>query len=166
MHVFPNDWGAILLPQAPLLELVARGTAIYIFLFIVLRIVDRRQYGGIAVSDFLVVLLIATAVRNGLTSDYTTIGDAIVSGLTLILWDHAVNALAFHIRPLRDLLREKPMPVILHGDVLRDNAREQLLTLGEIREKLREHGIESVRDVDAAYIEPDGSFSVIQRTAS
>jgi uncharacterized membrane protein YcaP (DUF421 family) len=40
--------------------------------------------------------------------------------------------------------------------------RREFITLEELREKLREQGIERLADVKAAYLEGDGQISVIR----
>jgi uncharacterized membrane protein YcaP (DUF421 family) len=42
------------------------------------------------------------------------------------------------------------------------NLREEFLTVDELKSKLREKGIEDVRDVKHAYLESDGEVSVLQ----
>ncbi len=40
--IWPNDWGAVLLPDASLVELLFRATTIYLFLYLLLRFAGRR----------------------------------------------------------------------------------------------------------------------------
>ena len=54
-----------------------------------------------------------------------------------------------------------PIQVIDEGKLLRKNMRREFLTLDELHMQLREEGIERVEDVKAAFIEGDGSVSVI-----
>lgn len=45
------DWAAIFVPQHSLIELALRGTVMYLAIFVMLRLVLRRQVGGIGTSD-------------------------------------------------------------------------------------------------------------------
>lgn len=120
-----------------------------------------RQLGRFGVTDLLVLLLLAASVRMGLTGDHFTVGDAIVSATVLISWDQLMNALAYRVKPLRTLLRQDPIPIVEDGAVNTRHARKELLTETDIMEKLRERGVDSLEQVQKAYVEPDGRISVI-----
>jgi uncharacterized membrane protein YcaP (DUF421 family) len=42
------------------------------------------------------------------------------------------------------------------------NMRREFITMDELRQKLREQGIEDMKQVKAAYLEADGQISVIR----
>lgn len=163
MHWWPDAWAPILVPNAPITELVVRVSAIYLFLWVFLRVMPTRQLGRFGVTDLLVILLLATSVRLGLTGRHYTVGDALLSAAILIGWDRGMNALAYHITPLRRVMRQDPVPVVRDGEVVRKTARRELLTETDIMEKLREQGIDELADVRVAYVERDGRISVIPR---
>jgi uncharacterized membrane protein YcaP (DUF421 family) len=66
------DWESVFVPSLSLLEIVLRGSLIYLFLFIVLRVL-RRGAGTIGISDLLVVVLIADAAQNAMGSEYKSV---------------------------------------------------------------------------------------------
>lgn len=162
MEWWPADWSAILVPEAPLAELVVRGTLIYAFLLVMMRIAGRRLLGRFSMTDILVTLLLAVAVRDGLTGPYQTVGDAAVSGAVILGWDIVLDRLAFTSGLARRVLRHGPLKIIEEGELLEDAAKENLLTEAELMEKLRARGVTSVSQVSEAYLEQDGSFTVIR----
>jgi len=56
------DWSSVFLPDAPFLEIIVRGSVMYLALFIMLRIVLKRQAGTLGMTDLLLITLLA---RNG-----------------------------------------------------------------------------------------------------
>src|SRR3954464_5411121 len=54
-------------------EILVRGTAIYWFLFLLFRFVLRRDTGSMAISDILLVVLVADAAQNAMAGDYKSI---------------------------------------------------------------------------------------------
>lgn len=160
---WPDHWAPILLPHAPIAELIVRGAAIYVFLWAVLRIAPRRQMSSFAVSDFLVLLLLATAVRDGLTGQHYGVGDAMITALVLIVMDRLLDALIWSFPAARGFLRAAPLEVIADGRLNERAMRKEKLTESELMEKLREHGVDEVGRVKRACIEPDGRLSVVKR---
>ena len=80
------DWQSIVLPSAPLPELALRGTVTYLVLFLLLRVVGRRESGGIGVTDVLVVVLVANAATVGLVGDGQSLADGFVLVMVNLFW--------------------------------------------------------------------------------
>ncbi len=65
------NWNEIVLPSAALVELIARGSVIYLALILLIRVVGQRESGGLGLTDILVVVLVAEAAGAGLIGDAT-----------------------------------------------------------------------------------------------
>ncbi len=60
------DWNAVFgLSVAPA-ELIVRGTAMYLFLWTLFRVVIKRRIGSIGMADLLVLVIIADASQNAM----------------------------------------------------------------------------------------------------
>ena len=71
----------------PPLELVLRGSAMYWFLYLLLRFVLRRDAGAIGIADILLLVLIADAAQNGMAGSYETVADGFVLVATIVGWN-------------------------------------------------------------------------------
>jgi hypothetical protein len=67
-------------------QLIARGTLMYWFLFLVFRFLLRPDVGGLGIADVLLVVLVAVASQNAMTASYHSVGEGIVVVSTLIGW--------------------------------------------------------------------------------
>jgi uncharacterized membrane protein YcaP (DUF421 family) len=159
----PSDWGKILVPDTPLLEIVARGSIIYLSLFFALRVVLKREAAGLGISDLLVVVLLADAVQNGMAGTYSSIPDALVIAATILGWDWFLAVLAFHFPSIRWVIHPRPIPLIRDGQLVEKNVRHELLTHEELMGQLREQGIERIEDVKVAFMESNGLITCIPR---
>jgi Predicted membrane protein len=93
--LFQIDWNAVFVPTVSLLEIILRGTLIYLLLFAVLRLL-RREAGGLGIADVLVIVLIADASQNAMASDYKSITEGGILVATIVFWDYALDFLAYH----------------------------------------------------------------------
>lgn len=155
------DWPAVFGVQIPLLELVVRGTAMYLILFAALRILVRRHIGSLSLMDLLLMVLIADAAQNAMAADYQSITEGVVLCGTLIGWNYFFDWLAYRFPAFQRLLEPPPLPVIRNGQFLRRNMRQELITMEELLSQLRQQGVTDVKSVKVAYIESDGGLSVI-----
>lgn len=155
------DWASLFVPETPLLEIIVRGTIVYVGLFFLLRLVLKRQAGAVSITDLLVIVLIADAAQNAMAADYRSISDGLLLVSTILFWSYFLDWLGYHFRPVQRLINPPPLPLVKQGQVLYRNMRKELITEGELMSKVREQGVETLKEVRAAYMEGDGSISVI-----
>ena len=161
--LFNADWEHVFVPDTPLLEIIVRGTVVYLGLFALLRLVLKRESGAVGITDLLVVVLLADAAQNGLADDYRSIPDGLILVLTIVFWSWALNWLGFRFPIFQALVHPKPLPLVRDGRLLRRNLEKELITEGELMSQLRLQGVDDIAEVSAAYMEGDGRISVIQQ---
>lgn len=157
------DLGALFALSMNPLELVVRGSAVYWFLFLILRFVLRRDVGEVGIADLLVLVLIADAAQNAMAGGYTTVTDGFILVGTIVGWNYGLDWASFRFAAVRRIVEPPPLPLIAHGQVLHRNLRREFITVEELEAKLREQGIERVEDVKRACLENDGQISIIQK---
>ena len=157
------DWKSIFAPDTPLVEIILRGSIMYIALFAMLRIVLKRQMGTLGTTDLLLITLLADAAQNAMAGEYKSISDGIVLVATIIFWNYLFDWLSFKFEWFGRLIEPPPLPLIKDGKMLRRNMRREFITEDELMMQLREQGLNDVAKVKEAYMESDGHVSVIER---
>lgn len=157
------DWSAVFVPSLGVLEVVARGTLMYLALFAILRFIARRQAGQFGPADLLVVVLIADAAQNGLGKDYQSVTEGIVLVLTIVFWEYVIDWLAWRFPALRPVLTAPSLKLVENGHLVPDTLRAEMLTEDELMSQLRQNEVEDVREVRLARLEGDGRISVLKR---
>lgn len=160
--MFDVDWGQLFVPTTSLVEIFLRGSVIYLLLFAVMRILPRREVGGMGAADILVVVLIADAVQNGMSGKYESITEGLLLAGTIFFWASVVDWVDFRFPKLK-LAEGPPVQVVKDGRLLERNLRRQKVTEDEVMAQLRQHGYDRLEQVSAAFIEGDGQFSVLGR---
>ena len=155
------DWKSIFSLDVPWLEIVLRGTIIYISLFILLRVVLKRQAGSLGMTDLLLITLIADASQNAMAGEYHSIPAGLILVSTIIFWNYAFDWLSYKSSWFSRLIEPTPLPLIRQGKMLRRNMRHELITEDELMSQLREQGLDDVGKVKEAFMEPDGHISVV-----
>jgi uncharacterized membrane protein YcaP (DUF421 family) len=157
------DWHSVFVPSTSILEIILRGTLVYLLLFIVLRFL-RRSAGAIGISDLLVVVIIADAAQNAMGSKYESVTEGAVLVLTIVAWDYLFDRLAFSVPSLRPILRPAPLLLIKDGKLQPRNLRKEMISEDELIGELREQGVENVEEVKSSYMESDGHISVVKKS--
>ena len=159
----PIDWSQLFTFTVSPIELVVRGTLTYFFLFCLFRFVVHRDVGGLGISDLLVLVIIADASQNAMAGEYKSIVDGFVLIGTVIGWSLLLNYLSFRFRAMRRFVLPRPVCLVRDGVKQERNLQRELINDEELREFLREHEIEDLREVRRAYLEPDGQVTVIRQ---
>jgi uncharacterized membrane protein YcaP (DUF421 family) len=156
------DWNSVFVPTVSLVEIVLRGTLVYLLLFILMRVL-RREAGALGISDLLVIVIIADASQNAMSSDYKSVTEGAVLVGTIIAWDYSLDWLGYKFPALGRLLRPAPLPLVKDGSALRRNMRKEMISMEELMAQLREEGVERLSEVKRCYLEGDGHISVIKK---
>jgi len=157
------QWGELFGLSVPPLELVVRGSALYLFLLVLFRVVIKRRMGAIGMADILVLVIISDASQNAMAGEYKTVTDGFILISTIIAWNYLFDWAGYRFPALQKLLEPAPLLLIRNGRVLRRNLRVEYVSDQELQSQLRQHGIEDPRQVEKAYLEPDGEFTVIKK---
>ena len=156
------DWNSVFVPSLSILEVILRGSLIYLFLFVVLRVL-RRGAGAIGISDLLVVVLIADAAQNAMGSEYRSVTEGVVLVLTIVGWDYLFDWLGYRIPALRPVLRPSALLLIKNGKLQKHNMRKEMLSEEELLGELREQGVSNIAEVKFGFIESNGHISVVKK---
>jgi uncharacterized membrane protein YcaP (DUF421 family) len=148
--------------SVPPLEIMLRGTAVYWFLFLLFRFVLRRDVGSLAITDVLLLVLIADAAQNAMAGGYDSITDGFILVGTIAAWNYLLDWAAFRSRAIRRFVEGQPVLLVRNGSMQRRNMRRELITRDDLMSALREHGIEDLALVKSAAMETDGEISVIK----
>jgi len=146
-------------------EMIIRGSAMYWFLLLLFRVVVRRRVGAVGISDLLLLVIIADAAQNAMAGEYRSVTDGFILVATIVAWNTLVDWLTYRSAFLARLFEPAPLLLIHRGHVLWRHLRMEFVTEDELRSKLREHGIDDYKEVEKAYLEPDGGLGVIRRPA-
>jgi uncharacterized membrane protein YcaP (DUF421 family) len=157
------NWSEMFGLSVPPLELVVRGTVMYLFLFVVFRVVIKRRIGAVGMADLLVLVIVADAAQNGMAGEYRSITEGMILLGTIIAWEVLLDFLAFRFRWMERLLLPPPLLLIDRGRVLWRNLRQEFVSELELQAKLREQGVRDPSEVDKAYMEPDGQVTILKK---
>ncbi|MEJ2747496.1 MAG: DUF421 domain-containing protein [Anaerolineae bacterium] len=158
--MFNIDWHGIFAPSVPFLEIILRGTVVYLVLFILLRATFRRIGGNIGLGDVLMIALVAAAAQNAIAREHHSVTDGLILIATIAFWNYALDWLGQHIPAVQRFYHPPPLLLVKNGRLLHKNMRHELITVDELMTQLRRAGVHDLADVAEAHMEGDGSITV------
>ncbi|WP_395077498.1 DUF421 domain-containing protein [Flavobacterium sp.] len=142
-------------------EIIVRSASIYIFMIIALRLFGKKELSQLNTADIILILLISNSVQNAMVGSNSSITGGIVAASVLFLINFILKKLIFKYKKFSDLMLEKP-EILIHNGILDFKSLSKLnISNDELKEAMREHGIEYFKDVKLAMLEIDGNISII-----
>jgi uncharacterized membrane protein YcaP (DUF421 family) len=144
-------------------DLVLRATIAFFFIFLLTRIVGRRELVTLEPFDLILLVVLGDLIQQGVTqSDYSVTGLILAAG-TIALLTVAVSYVSFRFPRTRPLLEGQPIVVVQDGNVVEKNLRRERLTREELGEAARLQQIPSLQQVSWAILEKNGQISFIKK---
>jgi uncharacterized membrane protein YcaP (DUF421 family) len=145
----------------PYLDIVIRSAAVYLFMVVALRVFGKKELSQLNTADVILILLISNSVQNAMVGNNTTLWGGLAAATILFAINFILKKLMFKYKTFSDFMLEKP-EILIHNGNLDFNALSKLsITNDELKEAMREHGIEHFTDVKLAMLEIDGNISII-----
>jgi uncharacterized membrane protein YcaP (DUF421 family) len=146
------------------MDIVVRAIVAFAFVFLLTRIVGRRELSSLEPFDLIMLVVLGDLVQQGITqSDMSVTGIVLAAG-TIALLTVLVSYLSFRFRSLRPLLEGEPIVIVQDGKMLDGNMRRERLTPEEVAAQARLQQIASLEDVQWAVLETSGTISFIKKS--
>jgi uncharacterized membrane protein YcaP (DUF421 family) len=144
-------------------DLVLRAVAMFVFLFVLTRIIGKRELGSLQPFDLLLLIILGDALQQGMTQDDYSITGAVLIVGTFATLQVLLSWMSFRFPRTRPILEGEPIIVIQNGEPIARNLRRERLTVDDLTEGARRQGISHLADVQYAILETDGTLSFLQR---
>jgi uncharacterized membrane protein YcaP (DUF421 family) len=148
------------------MDIVLRASAAFLFVFVLLRVMGRRELSTLEPFDVILLVVIGDLVQQGVTqSDMSLTGMVLAVG-TFGLLVIVTSWLSFRSKAARKVLEAAPTVILEHGRAVDKNMRAERLTLEEVASAARIQQIASLEDVEWAIVEPTGQISFIPKPSA
>jgi uncharacterized membrane protein YcaP (DUF421 family) len=144
---------------------VIRAVVIYVALLLALRLFGKREVGQFTLYDLVFILLVANALQPAITGPDTSVVGGIVLIVALVGMNYLVGKLD-NMPRFHRLFTPSPAVIVKDGKNLTDVMKREGVDPEEVEMSMREHGINDMKEVQLAVLEPDGTISIVPTTVA
>jgi len=144
-----------------LVAIIGRSVAVYIFILVAIRLTGKKELSQLTTSDIVLILLISNAVQNAMVGPEPSLIGGLCAAAVLFLLNLLFKRLLFKYPGFRTLVNQKPEVLIHNGKLEFATLSKLQITDDELKEAMREHGVDLYKDVKWAILEMDGNISII-----
>jgi uncharacterized membrane protein YcaP (DUF421 family) len=145
-----------------LLEVIIRSVFMFIFALIIMRFLGRRAIHQLTSFDLLLIIALGSAMGDPMIYPDVAILWSVFGITSIMVLYRIQNALANRYAWYEDLTEGSPVKIITDGILNSKELKKHTLTQDDIFLLLRNEGIRSLGEIEAAYLERDGSLSVFK----
>ena len=144
------------------MEIVVRATAMFAVVYLLVRILGKRELGQMTPFEFIVMVVVGDLIQQGITQNDFSLTGATLAITTFAFWGLVLSWMSYLSPRAERLLEGEPRVLIKHGELLAGSTKRDRLTRAEIESEMRLAGISSMQDVAWAVLEPNGKISFIR----
>jgi uncharacterized membrane protein YcaP (DUF421 family) len=145
------------------MDLVIRAAVAFLFVYLLTRIIGRRELSSMQPFDLIMLVMIGDLVQQGVTQNDFSVTGALLVGSTITLLTVAVSYASFRFPRLRPALDGDPVIVVEDGKPIERNLKRNRITLEELAAAARLSQLDSLDDVRWAVLETNGQISFIPK---
>ena len=154
MEIFHNSY----------IRIIGSTLLVYVFIIIAIRIFGKKELAQLSVFDLVFILLISNAVQNAMVLGDNTLWGGLIAAAALFGLNWVLKFLEFRSKKFSKVLQGEALMLVYQGSINIEHMHQARITMDELEEPIREHGVAGVKDVDLAIFEVDGSISVLSHS--
>jgi len=143
-----------------LLIIFLRTLFFYFFIFIIYRIMGKREVGQLGIIDLIVSILIAELVVISIENYDKTMWYSLIPIFTLTLLQITLAYITLRKPKFRIFLDGNPSVIIKNGKVNYKEMMKQKYNLDDLLVQMRDKGYRSIEEIEYAILENNGTLSV------
>ncbi len=143
---------------------VIRGVAVYLFVYVIFRILGKRSLAEITTFDFVLLLIISETTTDALMGEDYSLMACFVMVCTLVGIDYLFSLLKEKSKWFQVVSDGAPLIIVDHGKPLAKRMAKSKVDEDDVLEAARlTHGLERMDEIKYAVLERDGSISIIPK---
>ncbi len=137
-----------------------RTVFFYFFIFIIYRIMGKREVGQLSIIDLILSLLIAELTVISIENYDKSLLYSLIPIIILVLLQCILSYFSLKKPKFRIFLDGNPSVIIKNGKINYSEMLKQRYNLDDLLVQLRDKGYRSIEEVEYAILESNGTLSV------
>ena len=148
----------------PFLGFILRAAIVYLYIFLIVKILGQRSMSSIDALDFIFGVVIGDILGEPLSDGQIPLTGPVVAAAVIASLHLSFSYLALKTPRFRRVIEDEPIILMRHGTILHNELRKAKITLEAFMMDMRLNNISDLNEVDYAVLEMNGSISVIKKS--
>lgn len=144
------------------LSIVFNACIVYSFIFLMARLVRKKQFSKFSPLDILVILIASRSIELNAIGRSSQFINSILFVVILLGLNFILSEISYRFQWVNNLVKGRPEVIMLNGKPHKKILKKLKVSEDELFEAIRNHEIMKTEDVKCAILETDGEISVIK----
>ena len=149
-----------------MLVVFTRAVILFMVVFLVVRLMGKRELSQIQPFEFVIIILIADLASGPMSDRNMTTFYGIVPILALLVMYMVLSFLLKTNKKVQTMVSGSPVLLIKDGKIIEKEMKKQEYMIEDIMSQIRSRGVFKIQDVAYAILETNGNLSVIPKSES
>jgi uncharacterized membrane protein YcaP (DUF421 family) len=145
------------------MDIVLRASAIFLLLYVLLRLFGKRQLGQMTPFEFVALVVVGDFVQQAVTHNDFSVTAGTLAVATFGFWSLVLGWVSYRSDTMRRLIEGQPRIVVRDGRLVDEILQRDKITEAEVLSEMRLAGIARLDDVEWGILEPSGKISFLKR---
>jgi uncharacterized membrane protein YcaP (DUF421 family) len=128
---------------------------------VAVRIMGKRSVAELAPFDLVVVIIMGSVAALPLEEEQIHPLHGVIPIVVMAFLQYILSVINLHWRGFEKVTQGMSTPIVLNGQILRDNLKKERVSDADLHIVLRQQGADRIEDIALAVLEPTGQVSVI-----
>ena len=134
----------------------------YFFIFLLYRIMGKREIGQLGIIDLIVSILMAELVAISIENTNESLMQTVIPLLVLGGLEILLAFISIKSRRFRSFFDGKPSLIICNGKVNYREMIHQRYSMDDLLLSLRQKSVRDINEIEYAFLEPNGKLSIFK----
>lgn len=147
-----------------MLTILFRTLFIYLILFLIMRLMGKRQIGELEVTDLVTTLLLSEIASLPITNQELPVSHAVVPMIILLFLEVTSSVILIKFPKLKFLVSARPTVIIRNGELDQAALRALRISMDELMSEIRQQSFTNLTQIDCAIVEKNGKLTILPKS--
>lgn len=148
------------------MEIVLRAIVMFIALFIIVKILGKKQIKNLTLYDYILSITIGSIAADSIISLDTPLYDGLIAIIVFALIGYLASLLSLQSHFVEEFIDGEPIVLFENNNFIYPNLDKAKMSVAKVLEHCRLKGCFDINELDSAVLEPSGDVSILLKGAS
>ena len=148
------------------MEIIYRSIVMFLFLFIIVKILGKKQSKNLTLYDYILSITLGSIVADAILSLEDPITNGVIALVVFGLLGYLISLLSYNSHTIEEIMDGEPLVLFENNNFNYKNLESAKFSVAKVLELCRLKGCFDINELDCAILEPSGDVSILLKESA
>ncbi len=148
------------------MEIIYRSIVMFLFLFIIVKILGKKQSKNLTLYDYILSITLGSIVADAILSLEDPITNGVIALVVFGLLGYLISLLSYNSHTIEEIMDGEPLVLFENNNFNYKNLESAKFSVAKVLEFCRLKGCFDINELDCAILEPSGDVSILLKESA